>query len=175
MRGYAHRVDPLFEFALAIKAISRELERQANEAMKPLGLTGPQGDALIAIYQAGPLALKELGELLIAEGGHPSRLVDRLVEAGFVERRDADEDRRRVVLSLTPSGRRLAERVTEARAGIFEAGRQAIDMDELEPTLAFLRGIVEQSQFAGLVERRRALLERNPDAPEAGAPRTSAG
>jgi DNA-binding MarR family transcriptional regulator len=167
-------VDPLFEFALSIKAIHRELERQANETMRSLGLTGPQADALIVIAQAGPLALKELGDLLIAEGGHPSRLVDRLVEAGFVERRAAGDDRRRVELSLTASGRRLAKRVTAARAGILELGRALIDPRELEPTLELLRRLVAQTQFAGLVERRRELLERNPDAPEAGAPAAGA-
>jgi len=38
-------VDPLFEFALSVKAIQRELERLTNEAMQPLGLTAAQADA----------------------------------------------------------------------------------------------------------------------------------
>src|SRR4051812_40828340 len=110
-RRYPSRVDPLLEFALSAKAISRELERRVNEAMAPLGITAAQADALVVIGQAGPLALKELGDLLIAEAGHPSRLVDRLVESGLVERRAASDDRRRVVLSLTAKGRRLEKRV----------------------------------------------------------------
>ena len=60
-------MDPLFEFALSVKALQRELERGSNELMKPLGLTGPQADALVVIGQAQPLALKDLGGLLIAE------------------------------------------------------------------------------------------------------------
>src|SRR5918998_3877643 len=95
-RRYAGRVDPHFEFALLIKAIQRELERQTNEAMRPLGLTGAQADAISVLAQAGPLSLKDLGDLLIAEARHPSRLVDRLVEAGLVQRRAATADRRRV-------------------------------------------------------------------------------
>src|SRR6266545_7447800 len=98
-------MDPVIELAISIKAAQRELERRANEAMRPLGLTGAQADALTLIGQAGPLSLKELGDLLIAEAGHPSRLVDRLVEADLVERRPADEDRRRIELSLTAKGR----------------------------------------------------------------------
>src|SRR5207249_3081438 len=100
-------VDPLFEFALSIKAIQREIERRTNEVLQPLGVTAAQADALAVIAQAGPVSLGELGDLLIAEGGHPSRLVDRLVEAGLVERRAADSDRRRIELSLTARGRRL--------------------------------------------------------------------
>src|SRR3954451_20224979 len=128
-------VDPLLELALSVKAIQRELERQTNEAMRPLGLTGPQADALLVIGQAGPLSLKDLGELLIAEAGHPSRLVDRLVEAGLVERRAAGEDRRRVELSLSPRGRRLEKRVVEARQGILQLARELVGDRDLEPAL----------------------------------------
>src|SRR5918992_6177228 len=113
-------MDPLFELALTVKAAQRALEQLTNEAMKPLGVTGPQADAITVIGQAGPLSLKELGELLIAEAGHPSRLVDRLVESGLVERRAAGDDRRRVELSLSEKGRALEQRVLDAREGVME-------------------------------------------------------
>jgi DNA-binding MarR family transcriptional regulator len=150
-------MDPLFEFALCVKAIQRELERGSNELMKPLGLTGPQADALVVIGQAQPIALKDLGGLLIAEAGHPSRLVDRLVEAGLVERRAADDDRRRVELKLTPAGRRLAKRVTAARAALFDAGRGAVDARELDAALALLRDFLKDSPLLALIVRRREL------------------
>jgi DNA-binding MarR family transcriptional regulator len=108
-------VDRLLELALAVKAVHRELERWTNEALRPLGVTGAQADTLVVISQAEPVSLKELGDLLIAEGGHPSRLVDRLVEAGLVARRAAEDDRRRIVLTLTVRGRRLVGRVVKAR------------------------------------------------------------
>jgi DNA-binding MarR family transcriptional regulator len=150
-------VDPLFEFGLCVKAIQRELERGSNELMKPLGLTGPQADALVVIGQAQPIALKDLGGLLIAEAGHPSRLVDRLVEAGLVDRRAAEGDRRRVELSLTRSGRRLARRVEDTRQALFEAGRGAVDPKALESTLSLLREFLRDSPLLELIERRREL------------------
>src|SRR5437763_4087410 len=119
-------MDPLFELALSVKAGQRELEAVMNEAMRPLGLTAGQADALVVIGQAGPLSLKELGDLLIAEAGHPSRLVDRLVEAGLVERRPAGDDRRRVVLSLSARGRRLEKRVLETREAAMALGHQLV-------------------------------------------------
>src|SRR2546422_3762235 len=119
-------MDPLFEFALLVKAIQHELERRINESMRPLGLTAPQADALVMISQAGPISIKELGKLLIAEAGHPSRLVDRLVEAGLVERETAGEDRRRVELSLTPRGRRLEKRILAARQRVLDVARELV-------------------------------------------------
>src|ERR671921_662203 len=94
-------IDPLYELALSLKAAPPELDRRTNDLMRPLGLTAQQADALYVIGKAQPLSLKELGELLIAEAGQPSRLVDRLVAAGLVERRPAADDRRQIELSLT--------------------------------------------------------------------------
>jgi MarR family transcriptional regulator, organic hydroperoxide resistance regulator len=154
-------MDPLFEFALLLKALQRELERATNEAMAALGLTAAQADALVVIGQAEPLSLKELGDLLIAEAGHPSRLVDRLVEAGLVERRPAGDDRRRVVLSLTAQGHRLEGRVLAARQSVLELARTLIGDRELGPALELLRDLVELTSFAELIARRRELLERD--------------
>jgi MarR family transcriptional regulator, organic hydroperoxide resistance regulator len=150
-------VDPLFEFALSVKAAQREFERASNELMKPLGLTGPQADALSVIAAGGPIALKDLGRLLIAEAGHPSRLVDRLVEAGLVERRAAADDRRRVELRATPAGRRLAKRVTETRQALWEAGKGSVDPKQLEASLALLRDVLRDSPLGEVIERRREL------------------
>ena len=155
-------MDPLFELALTVKAAQRALEQLTNEAMKPLGVTGPQADAIIVIGQAEPLSLKELGELLIAEAGHPSRLVDRLVEAGLVDRRTG-EDRRRIELSLTSKGRRLEKRILAAREQIRELALEVLGDRDIEPTLELLRHMLQVSPLAGVIERRRALFER--DAP----------
>ena len=152
-------MDPLFEFGLLIKAGQREFERRANDAMRPLGLTGAQADAITVIGQAGPLSLKELGELLIAEAGHPSRMVDRLVEAGLVERRQADDDRRRIVLSLTARGRRVERRVSAAREQVLELGRALIGERDLEPALELMRELAQYSPYAELIDRRRELYE----------------
>jgi DNA-binding MarR family transcriptional regulator len=155
-------VDPLFEFALSVKALQRELERGSNELMKPLGLTGPQADALFVIGQAQPIALKDLGRLLIAEAGHPSRLVDRLVEAGLVERRAAQDDRRRVELKLTPVGQRLARRVDKARQELFDAGRAHVDEKRLVAATAVFRQLLEGTPTGELIERRRRLAAGRP-------------
>jgi DNA-binding MarR family transcriptional regulator len=152
-------VDPLFEFALSVKALQRELERGSNELMKPLGLTGAQADALVVIGQAQPIALKDLGRLLVAEAGHPSRLVDRLVEAGLVERRAAPDDRRRVELRLTADGRRLARRAEKARQDLFEASRAQLDSKRLGSASGFLGELLDGTPGGELIENRRRLAE----------------
>jgi DNA-binding MarR family transcriptional regulator len=155
-------MDTLLELGTLVKAAQRELERVMNEAMRPLGITAAQADALVVIGRAQPLSLKELGELLIAEAGHPSRLVDRLVEAGLVERLVADDDRRRVELSLTADGRRLEEQVLATREAVIEFGRQLVGERDLEPTVELLRDMLQHTHFAELIARRRELFEGEP-------------
>jgi MarR family transcriptional regulator, organic hydroperoxide resistance regulator len=150
-------MDPLFEFALSIKAIERELEHWMNEALRPLDITAAQADALVVIGSAQPVSLKDLGDLLIAEAGHPSRLVDRLVEARLVTRRQATGDRRRVELSLTASGRRLAKRVDAARAQVMDLGREALSGRDLDPALRLLRELLDGTPYGELIARRREL------------------
>jgi MarR family transcriptional regulator, organic hydroperoxide resistance regulator len=153
-------VDRLLELALAVKAAHRELDRWMNEAMRPLGLTGAQADALVVIAQASPVSLKELGELLIAESGHPSRLVDRLVDAGHIARQSADTDRRRIVLTPTPTGRRLARRVVAERAKVLALGRELLGDDDIQPALDLAARLLVASPQQRLIERRRELDER---------------
>jgi MarR family transcriptional regulator, organic hydroperoxide resistance regulator len=150
-------MDPVLELALLIKAGDRGLQRQINEAMAPLGVSGPQSEAIALIGGAGPLSLKQLGGLLVAESGHPSRLVDRLVEAGLVERRASDDDRRQVQLSLTSKGRRMEARVNEVRGDLIELGRSLVGETDLSPVLEILRQLVATTPYAPLVERRRDL------------------
>jgi MarR family transcriptional regulator, organic hydroperoxide resistance regulator len=155
-------VDPLQELALLIKAAQRELERRANDVMRELGVTGAQADAISVLAQAGPLSLSELGELLIAEAGHPSRMVDRLVEAGLADRRPSEADRRRIEITLTPEGRALEARIEKARSGLLELAAALLGDRDVGPTLDLLREMLQHSSFADLVDRRRALADAKP-------------
>jgi DNA-binding MarR family transcriptional regulator len=160
-------VDPLYELALSVKAGHRELDRRISDLMRPLGVTAPQADALYVIGKAQPLSLKELGELLIAEAGHPSRLVERLVAAGWVERTPSDEDRRRLVLALTPEGKRLLKKIQARREEFFEFARPLMKDVDVDATLQLFRELLQYSDYKDLLEKRKA-LEIGP--PQGGQP-----
>lgn len=152
-------MDQLLELGLCLKAAQRGIERAMNEALEPLGITAAQADAITVIGQAEPLSLKELGDLLIAEAGHPSRLVDRLVGAGYVERRAAAADRRRIVLSLTRQGRKLAAKIEDTRRSVLDLAGQLIGERDVEPTLDLFNELLEHTPYKELIDRRRRLFE----------------
>ncbi|MGD1901786.1 MAG: MarR family winged helix-turn-helix transcriptional regulator [Geitlerinemataceae cyanobacterium] len=145
------------ELELLFKAVLRESERRMTEGLASLGVTPAQAEALGVLQMAQPISLGDLGSLLIAEGGHPSRLVDRLVRNGWVERRVAESDRRRLVLSLTPTGVELVERIEAARELLCADKRDLIENSDLTPTMALFEGYLLGSPWWETVERRRRL------------------
>jgi DNA-binding MarR family transcriptional regulator len=157
-------MDLVPELVMSIKGAQRELERRDNELMRPLGVTGGQADAILVIGRLGPVALKDLGGLLIAESGHPSRLVDRLVDAGLVDRRPGDDDRRRVELTLTAAGLSLQQQVLEVRGDAMDLARHALANHDLEPILGFLRDVLAPTPVAQVINRRLALFAEGDQA-----------
>jgi MarR family transcriptional regulator, organic hydroperoxide resistance regulator len=78
--------------------------------LKALGLSIPQFDLLSTLTEREGLSQQELAERLYVTKGNVSGLLDRMVEAGLVERRAIPGDRRSNALHLTPKGRDLAEK-----------------------------------------------------------------
>jgi len=97
------------ELRYLILAAQREGNRILGDLLRPAGLTPSQAEVLRVLAEHGPMALMDLGARLVCENGSPSRLVDELVAAGLVARAPAADDRRRVRLSLTSTGRDSAQ------------------------------------------------------------------
>lgn len=82
---------------------------QMTQRIRALGLSIPQFDLLSTLTEREGISQSELAERLYVTKGNVSGLVDRLVQAGLVERRAIAGDRRSYATHLTPEGRRLAE------------------------------------------------------------------
>lgn len=106
-------------FSFEVKSLVTELNAALAALFRPLGLTCVQAEAIMALDDLGPVTLKQLAAHLVAESGHPSRLVSRLVENGLVVRTGSDRDGRAVVLELTEEGTQLAAQARAARAPLL--------------------------------------------------------
>lgn len=102
-------VDPLRVWFRVIRLHRRAINTVATE-LKALGLSIPQFDLLSTLTEREGLSQQELAERLYVTKGNVSGLLDRMVEAGLVERRAIPGDRRSNALHLTPKGRDLAEK-----------------------------------------------------------------
>jgi DNA-binding MarR family transcriptional regulator len=112
-------------------AVQREGNRNLTAALRPLNLTPAQSEALRILGDHEPLSLGDLGRMLVCESGtNPSRLVDRLVRSGLVDRTEAVDDRRQLSLTLTPRGRELERSVRELEELLYaELERELAGID----------------------------------------------
>ena len=71
------------------------------------GLTTGQFGILEALLHLGPMCQKTIGEKLLRSGGNITLVVDNLEKQGLVRRERQKDDRRKMLVSLTPEGRRV--------------------------------------------------------------------
>ncbi len=142
-----------------ILAAQREGNRRLTMMLSELGITPAQSEALRIIADHGPLALRELGDMLVCDTGtSPSRIVDRLVAAGFVQRNASEHDRRQVRLTLTPQGRDKAERVATIENQLYDLLDHAGEGTDIDAVIEFLQAFTRQSP-AGLALANRLAAE----------------
>jgi DNA-binding MarR family transcriptional regulator len=139
----------------AILAAQREGNRLLTQALKPHGITPSQAEVLRLLQQHGTLSLNGLGQLLVCESGtNPSRLVERAVAAGLVERRTDAEDRRYLQLSLTPEGERLATTVAGIEQDMYTLLDAVCEGLEADAVLEFLHRLIDTLPSGEALKRR---------------------
>ncbi len=146
-------------------AAQREGNRSLAAALRPLGLTPAQSEVLRLLGDYAPLTLTGLGELLVCESGtNPSRLVDRTVELGLVDRATPDAgDRRQVILQLTAKGRELEKQVRAIEEAMY-AELDGIGTDaELATVIAVLERVVSGHPSGDAIAARVAREEPGPE------------
>src|SRR5262245_8691597 len=76
-----------------------------------LGLTENQFGVLEVLLHLGPLSPGELKGKLFTTGGNITMILGNLEKRGLVVREPDPADRRRLIVRLTPAGKRLIERL----------------------------------------------------------------
>jgi MarR family transcriptional regulator, organic hydroperoxide resistance regulator len=138
-----------------VLAAQREGNRRLSGDLRELGLTPSQAEVLRILGDHEPLTLSGLGALLVCESGtNPSRLVDRLVEAGLVARVNSLDDRRRVELTLTPAGREREVAVRSVEERLYDAIDSAFAGIDAEPSIELLRRL-SAGEASGIALSRR--------------------
>jgi DNA-binding MarR family transcriptional regulator len=127
---------------------------QAEQVLKEEGLPGLEWyDALLELERSGPLRPRDLqGKLLLAQY-NLSRLLDRMAEAGLIERRSCPQDGRGQFIALTAEGRKLRQRMWPVYARAIQSAigarlgpREAAELAEL---LGRIYGAHERGPAAG--------------------------
>lgn len=125
-----------------ISDVSRLMRRRFDERARALGATRTQWKALAYINRNEGLNQGGLAELLEVEPITLCRMVDRLEEAGLVERRRDPADRRAWRLFLTEKSRPVLDRMRDIADELTHqslAGVSAEQLNQFTATLEHIR------------------------------------
>jgi DNA-binding MarR family transcriptional regulator len=132
-------VDAVLDACRVLVAITARSMAATSEVTDLLHLR-----ALVVLSSRPPMSLGALAEAVGIHLTRASRLCDRLVARGWVDRADDPENRRQLLLRLTPAGRQVVDGVMHARA------------EQIRPILAGMDAVDRRSLVTALREFARA-------------------
>jgi len=86
-----------------------------NHFAKSTGLSMPQFSILMQLHHKGPCGMSEVSDRFDITAAAASQLVEKLVQAGYLERTEDPVDRRAKLLTLSVRGEVLIQQGTEER------------------------------------------------------------
>lgn len=107
------RNKPYMKLFVRIMRVGHIIENNVTEILKDFGITHIQFNILRCLENVHPkaLAVGEIKDQLIFPASDVTRLLDRLVKNGFIERSECPKNRRKVDVSITPRGLTLIQDV----------------------------------------------------------------
>jgi DNA-binding MarR family transcriptional regulator len=121
------------------------MRRELEARMAEHDLTDAQWKPLWALQTGRAGTANELARCIDMDPGATTRLVDRLVAKGLVERTRSDTDRRVVQLHLTPAGAEVVQKVPPVLAGLNNDFLSGFSVEEWQQ----LRQMIERMQSNG--------------------------
>jgi DNA-binding MarR family transcriptional regulator len=100
-----------------ISRLAREIERRLEPVYREHGLEPGWHDVLATLRRAGPpyrMRPSEFADALMLTSSGTTKRLDRLEQAGLIARAPDPDDRRGTLITLTPAGRSMIDRLTGA-------------------------------------------------------------
>lgn len=106
------------------------INRESDCVFRKYKLTKGQFAVLEALYHKGDLSIGEVQELILTTGGNITVLIHKLLEKGYITKTQDDGDRRRYVLHITESGKKLMEQVYPENEALLKKMLSVWDEEE---------------------------------------------
>jgi DNA-binding MarR family transcriptional regulator len=111
-------------------------------------LTFSQWTTLVALYDGKITTAGDLAHNICHDGGSLTRLIDQMVERGYVTRTRSEQDRRSVKLALTPRGRAVVEALAPDVMNFWNTLLSGFSHDEVDTLIALLTKLVIATEGA---------------------------
>jgi MarR family transcriptional regulator for hemolysin len=140
--------NPDHHFIFALADLQRAVRAYADQQASRYGITRAQWAVLVKVHREEGLQQAKLAKLLDIQPITLTRLVDKLCNSGFVERRADASDRRVNRLYLTPAARPLIAKLRTLRDQINQTALAHLKPNEADRMVAQLEQIKENVRAA---------------------------
>ncbi|MBY6414175.1 MarR family transcriptional regulator [Rhodococcus sp. BP-252] len=130
------------EVLARIGRISAKANHLLDATLAPMGVSRAEFDVLSALRRTGrALRASEVTSVTMLSGASTTKISERLVKEGLIERLRFERDARVVLLQLTDAGRDLVDRVFPVRLERDRGLLDGLDADDLEALSGLLRRV----------------------------------
>lgn len=135
-------------------ACARATSKYYRRFMDEMGLTYTQYLTMLALWEEKETNLKTLGERLYLDSGTLTPVLKRLEEMGYIRRDRQKDDERNLVLSVTPEGEALKDKVYEVSKKMAE--KQPLSREKNKQLYALFNEALEnyERMFAELEKEK---------------------
>lgn len=132
------------------RVIFQSVNRHSHEVERKAGIGGAQLWALAEISVRPRITVTELAKAMSIHQSTASNLLEKLENQSYIARNRSDEDRRVVLLSLTPQGEEILNKAPLPYRGVLNDALLKLDAANLESLQASLETLVAQLEFKQL-------------------------
>ncbi len=133
------------QLGFVISETARAWRTKLNERLRPLGLSQSRWLVLVHLAKRGDGVMqKELAEWLSIECPTLVRLLDRMTEDGWIERRDSTTDRRAKTVHLTDQAHGIIKQINQVAAQLRSELLVDITSEDIETTMRVLQQVKQR-------------------------------
>ncbi len=127
------------------------IQRQQLAKADNLDITQKQYRVLCILEKNGPYKMSDLGEIVHTSYGSLTVMIDRLVDKNLVERCFLTEDRRVVMVKITPAGSQILKQYREDFLDLIEKNLERLNSEEKKR----LQAAINDIKSISIVEENR--------------------
>lgn len=138
VKSYGFKADNSMRTWMQIYRVYNKIRTKESSYIQSFDLTMNQFQVLEVLYHRGDLTIGAITKLTMGTPGNTTVVVKNLKRDGFIVALADVNDKRASILSLTPKGKEVIEKLFPQHAQNFEEYFKVLESDEMETLYTLL-------------------------------------
>jgi DNA-binding MarR family transcriptional regulator len=138
------------QILMALRRITRAIDLRSRSLLQDYGLTAPQLATLNTVFRLQPVTVGDIAREIHLGKATVTGILNRLEKRRLIQRARGDQDRRSVVVSLTPEGQQTLSAAPSLLQDEFQHELDKLKEWERTQILATLQRIADMMDASGI-------------------------